>query len=195
MSQLLQNAKQQFLDLNGNPLSGGSVTFYQPGTFVPVDTYQDQALTITNANPLTLDANGEAIIWGSDSTAYRQIVKDAVGNTVWDQVTAIVGFSDPMSAQGDLIVGGANGSATRLALGANGQVLMSNGTTLVYGALDAADVGADPAGTAAALKGIGGLATLVLAGYPPNTHVGSITISSSAPSGTPADGQLWFQYS
>jgi len=35
-------------------------------------------------------------------------------------------------------------------------VPISNGTTLAYGSLTSTDVGADPAGTAAALTGIGG---------------------------------------
>jgi hypothetical protein len=161
----------------------------------PVNTYQDQALTIENANPLTLDASGEAIIWGSPSTSYRQIVKDALGNIIWDQVTAITGFGNPMTAAGDLIVGGTDGAAQALHVGAARQVVLSDGTKPVYGALTASDVGADPAGTAAAIKGIGGLATLVLAGYGIQANVGVVTISASAPSGTPVDGQLWFQYS
>jgi hypothetical protein len=71
MSQLIQNAKQFFTDANGNPLAGGSVAYYQPGTLTPATTYQNQALTIANPNPITLDANGECIAWGADSTSYR----------------------------------------------------------------------------------------------------------------------------
>lgn len=71
MSQLIQNAKQSFTDANGNPLAGGSVAYYLPGTLTPATTYQDQALSTANPNPITLDANGECIAWGADSTSYR----------------------------------------------------------------------------------------------------------------------------
>lgn len=89
MSQQLANGKQQFIDGNGAPLAGGSVAFYQPGTLIPVNTYQDSALTILNANPLTLDADGMAVIWGADGTQYRQIVKNSAGVTIWDQVVGL----------------------------------------------------------------------------------------------------------
>lgn len=86
MSQQLANGKQQFLDGNGNPLAGGSVAFYQPGTLNPINTYQDQGLTTPNPNPVIIDANGFAVIWGADGSLYRQIVKDAGGITYWDEV-------------------------------------------------------------------------------------------------------------
>jgi hypothetical protein len=58
MSLPLLNAKKQYFDQNGNPLAGGSVAYYQPGTLTPVNTYQDQGLSVLNSNPLVLDANG-----------------------------------------------------------------------------------------------------------------------------------------
>ena len=73
-------------------------------------------------------------------------------------------------------------------------MLYSNGTNWTGHTLTASDVGADPAGAAAALGGIGGQATLVLSGYTIATNAGVITVSASAPSGTPANGQLWFQH-
>ena len=90
MAQQLANGKQQFIDGNGNPLAGGSVAFYSPGTLNPVNTWQDSGLTVLNANPVTLDANGMASIWGADGTQYRQIVKDASGNTIWDEVVGLL---------------------------------------------------------------------------------------------------------
>lgn len=41
-------------------------------------------------------------------------------------------FTNPMTAVGDLIVGGTSGTPTRLALGTSGYVLQSNGTTAVW---------------------------------------------------------------
>lgn len=81
---ILPKGKTQFLDGTGVPLAGGSVAFYIPATTTQLATYQDQALSIANPNPVTLDANGEAMIWGYGS--YRQIVQDSDGNTLWDEV-------------------------------------------------------------------------------------------------------------
>jgi hypothetical protein len=83
--QIIPNAKVQFIDQNGLPLASGTVGFYFPGTLNPKPTYQDSAGTIANTNPVTLDSRGQAIIWGSG--VYRQIVKDASGVTIWDQIT------------------------------------------------------------------------------------------------------------
>ncbi|SAK19276.1 parallel beta-helix repeat-containing protein [Burkholderia multivorans] len=73
------------MDQNGHPLAGGSVYFYIPNTSTKKNTYQDAAQTILNTNPIILDANGQAIIWGSGS--YRQVVYDQYGNLIWDQIT------------------------------------------------------------------------------------------------------------
>lgn len=75
----------QFADANGAPYAGGSVAFYIPGTTTPKDTWQNRSQTVLNANPIPLDAAGRAIIWGNG--LYRQILKDAAGNTIWDQIT------------------------------------------------------------------------------------------------------------
>jgi hypothetical protein len=82
---LIPNAKQQFLDANGNPLAGGFVYYYIPSTTTFKNTYQDSALTILNTNPIILDSAGECIAYGTDS--YRQIVTDVNGNLIWDRPT------------------------------------------------------------------------------------------------------------
>lgn len=83
---LLPNGEQTFLDAGGAPLAGGKVYFYAPGTTTPKNTYQDSLQAISNLNPVALDAAGRAIIYGNG--AYRQVVKDALGNVIWDQITA-----------------------------------------------------------------------------------------------------------
>lgn len=85
MAEILPNALTQFVDSNGKPLAGGSVYFYIPNTTTKKDTYQDSAQTILNTNPVILDANGQASIWGTGS--YRQVVFDSLGNQIWDQIT------------------------------------------------------------------------------------------------------------
>jgi hypothetical protein len=74
---LLPNAKQQFFDSDGNPLSSGTVTTYVPGTDTLKDTWQNAAQTVLNSNPITLDAGGRAVIYGEGT--YRQVVKDSLG--------------------------------------------------------------------------------------------------------------------
>lgn len=86
MTTLLPNAQQQFYDSNGQPLAAGTVQFYEVGTTTPKATYQDQALSVPNTNPVILDAAGRATIWGSGN--YRQILADVNGNVIWDGVTA-----------------------------------------------------------------------------------------------------------
>lgn len=68
-------------------LAGGSVSFFQPNTNTFKSTWfnPDQSANHQNTNPVQLDANGCAIIYGVGS--YRQVLKDSLSNTVWDQVT------------------------------------------------------------------------------------------------------------
>lgn len=55
--------KVQILDGSGDPLSGGKVYFYEPGTSTAKDTYTDSSLGTANANPVILDSAGRATIW------------------------------------------------------------------------------------------------------------------------------------
>lgn len=83
---LLPNGRQTFLDANGDPLAGGSVTFYVPNTTTLKDTYIDPGLTTKNLNPITLDASGSCIAYGDGD--YSQKVLDWQGNLIWNQLTA-----------------------------------------------------------------------------------------------------------
>ncbi|HEF4838899.1 TPA: hypothetical protein SAO52_003658 [Burkholderia vietnamiensis] len=93
MATILPNGKTQFVDQNGKPLAGGTVTFYAPGTTTKQDTWQDQAQSQVNTNPVVLDSRGQASIWGVGS--YRQVVADKLGAVVWDQVVSEI--SAPLS--------------------------------------------------------------------------------------------------
>lgn len=86
MATLLPQGKQVFFDANGAPLAGGFVYHYIPGTTTAKDTWRDAGQTILNPNPIILDANGSAVIYGSG--AYRQVVTDPADVTIWDQLTA-----------------------------------------------------------------------------------------------------------
>lgn len=86
---LLPNGQQQFTDSNGQPLAGGSVYFYVPGTTTAKFTYQNPALTTPNTNPVVLNSAGRAVVWGSG--LYREVVYDSAGNLIWDQLTTGAG--------------------------------------------------------------------------------------------------------
>lgn len=102
---ILPQGKTQFLDNNGKPLTSGTVDFYIPSTTTRKTTWQNSAETIANANPVVLDAGGRAIIYGDGS--YRQVVKDRLGNIIWDQLTSSTGSgggSTPTATgDGDLV--------------------------------------------------------------------------------------------
>lgn len=93
MPLLLPEPEQQFLDGDGAPYAGGTVTTYIPGTDTPKDTWRDEGGTILNANPIVLDAAGRAIIYGDGD--YRLVLRDVNGLLVYDQLTDSV-ISDAM---------------------------------------------------------------------------------------------------
>lgn len=81
MATLLPEGKQSFTNSAGAPLVGGKVYTYDAGTSTPRTTYQDAAGTVPNANPVILDARGEATIFWNG--AYKVILKDALDVTIW----------------------------------------------------------------------------------------------------------------
>ena len=109
---ILPNGRKQYFNpTTGAPLGGGSVAFYTPGTTTLKTTWQDQAQTTPNANPVPLDSAGTALIWGSGS--YREYVEDSLGNLISDSVTSAYGVSDSMAA----VVGASSTSAALALLG------------------------------------------------------------------------------
>lgn len=68
-------------------LAGGTVGMYIPGTLTTKQTWMDSAQAVLNTNPVQLDLNGCAVMYGTG--VYRQIVYDRLGNLVWDQPTTV----------------------------------------------------------------------------------------------------------
>lgn len=118
---LLPNGQQQFIDGNGNPIVNGRVWFYSnfPTCTVLKNTFQNEAGTVLNTNPVVLDSAGRATIFGVG--AYCQVLKDANGNTIWTKYT-----SDTSSAS-NLGWGGAGGGT------ANAQTVTVSGFSGVNG--------------------------------------------------------------
>lgn len=63
----------------------GTLTTYIAGTTTLSTTWQDQALTIANTNPIVLDARGECVLWLDSSVQYKFVLKNIFGVTQWTQ--------------------------------------------------------------------------------------------------------------
>ena len=80
---LLPQPKQVAFDSAMNPGIAYQFYTYDVGTLTPKSTYQDAALTIANTNPVIANARGEVVMYGTG--AYRLILKDSLGSTIWDR--------------------------------------------------------------------------------------------------------------
>jgi hypothetical protein len=75
----------------GLPNVGGTVQFFAAVTSTPLPVYSDATLTVPLANPLTLDANGEALFYTGVGVAYKVTVRDPVGTLIWTEDNIIFG--------------------------------------------------------------------------------------------------------
>lgn len=66
----------------GAPLVGGKLYTYVATTATPKATYTDYGGLTANANPVVLDANGEADIW-LGTGYYKFVLKNSAGVTQW----------------------------------------------------------------------------------------------------------------
>jgi len=96
MAKLMPNGKQQFFDANGDPLASGKVYTYAAGTSTPKDTYATYlgGGGASNANPVILDARGEATIFWDG--AYKVVLKDSTDATIWtvDNISTLSSAAD-----------------------------------------------------------------------------------------------------
>jgi hypothetical protein len=88
---LLPPGMQCFTDANG-PVSAGSLNMFFPSTTTPKPTWQDSNQNTLNTQPIALDSNGCATIYGIGS--YRQQLYDGpvvsgapTGNLIFDKIT------------------------------------------------------------------------------------------------------------
>lgn len=82
------------IDANGKPIPGGQVYTYHKGTTNPKPTYTDSTAATRNANPVILNANGKAAIYGFGYFTIN--VLDASGAQVdgWPQNISPIGDDD-----------------------------------------------------------------------------------------------------
>jgi hypothetical protein len=78
----------QFFANGGNFLVGGQLFSYAAGTTTPQATYADSTGLTPNANPVVANSRGEMSVWIPANTAYKFVLTDSAGNTIWtrDQV-------------------------------------------------------------------------------------------------------------
>ena len=125
----------------GLTTSGGPIT--SSGTI----TFAGTLATTNGGTNLTSFTSGGAVYATSTSALTTGTLPIASGGT--GQTTASAAFNalSPITTTGDLILGNGTNSATRLAIGANGYLLTSNGTTASWVAAPAGGVTTFSAGT------------------------------------------------
>jgi hypothetical protein len=71
-------------DINGDPISGGKLWFYEAGTSTPRATYSDAGLTIANANPVVANSAGRfGEIFLTPAVGYKVVLTDADDAVIW----------------------------------------------------------------------------------------------------------------
>jgi len=105
------NPKFKAFDTAGNPLSGGKLYTYKPGTVSTAKAaYTDAACTIAAANPIVLDVNGEAAVYLKG--LYKLVLKTSADVTLWS-LDNIVGLGGPVQVSA-ADYGGLNAAITAL---------------------------------------------------------------------------------
>lgn len=168
MTSILPKGRTQFADSNGAPLAGGSVAFYIPGTTTPKDTWQDAGQVALNTNPVLLDSAGSALIYGSG--AYRSVVKDAAGNTIYDAVTDSPGTESKIQAGGYLWATGVAGTNTLTATLTPAPTALTAGMVVRF-----IPANANTGAVTLNLNGLGGIAVRrTISGFPADLTGGEL---------------------
>ena len=107
MSFPLINPQPQFFDSAGSPLASGTIEFKDPVADTYINSYPTaadaDAQTNANANPLTLNARGEAEsgLYLEDGVKYKIILREewpdelTPGNIVWTQTNVLCPIALP----------------------------------------------------------------------------------------------------
>lgn len=80
---LFLGGRVQLFDNNGDPLNGGKVYTYEPGTTSNKTSYSDSGFTTPNANPVVLDAYGRGQIYLNGN--YKVVVKTSADVTLYTE--------------------------------------------------------------------------------------------------------------
>lgn len=88
----------QYFNNTGVVLSGGKINTYVAGTSTPQTTYTDNTGTVSNSNPIVLNAFGQlqnVNIWQPSGVKLKVIVTDSSGNQIGPTFDQIAGIDDP----------------------------------------------------------------------------------------------------
>ena len=125
MAKIIGIPKVQYFDLNGEPLSGGKLYTYEPGTTTNKATYPTvadaEATTNANANPIILDSRGEANVVIVGDTKF--LLTDSDDTTVWTVDNIRDGSSSFLDSNGNEVI-----TSTAVASAVN-QVNITNAAT------------------------------------------------------------------
>ena len=197
MAVLSPSPKAQFFDANGDPLVGGKVYTYAAGTTTPLATYTSSDGGTPNANPVILDARGEANIWYAPGVSYKVVLTTAADATIWtvDNIP-IAGSLASQNANNVNITGGTigsgvtfNGNTTGTASNVTGTVAVANGGTGATTAANArTNLGAAASGAntditsleqdvAIVATGAIGAESIGFRGVPQNTQTGAYALT------------------
>jgi hypothetical protein len=97
----------QFIDANGDPLTGGQIETYLAGSSTPAATYTSSAGTTAQSNPIILNSLGSPTspIWLTGGSAYKFVVKNASGSTL-RTIDDIAGINDASVSQSEWVESG-----------------------------------------------------------------------------------------
>ena len=165
--------KYRAFDSNGIPLAGGKLYSYQAGTTTPIATYTTRAGTVANANPVVLNANGEADVWLAPNTLYKLELRNSAGVVQWTvdnlpatpDLTSLNTFENGITvtqsdtnAPGASIVGNGTAPGVSVTGGATGR-----GGQFSGGSTSGEGIRATATGTSNAIVGLGAGASVGLA--------------------------------
>jgi hypothetical protein len=83
MAAIFTLPRSVLLDADGNPISGGSVSFYDAGTTTPRAVYSDAGLTTPISQPVTADSAGRLPLIYMTTGSFKIVVADADAVTVY----------------------------------------------------------------------------------------------------------------
>lgn len=96
MAHLILGGKFRAFKANGEPAAGYKLYSYRAGTSTLMATYTDKDEGTPNANPVVLDANGEANVWLGENTgyAYKLVLKSDADVPQWTTDKIASGVND-----------------------------------------------------------------------------------------------------
>ena len=97
-STIANSPRFKFFDANGNPAAYYLLNTYAAGSLTPKTTWKNQDQSTANTNPITLDANGECLLWLDAAQEYKFILTTPLGAVVSTTDDISGGYSEVLSA-------------------------------------------------------------------------------------------------